>query len=336
MMWFFIIGSIPVIILILAIDAVVKVPYAHYGIITRLGERQLRVLREGWNLVLPFVDRVELVSYKIQTLDVAVPVTSKDGWKIDITGSAKWRPDKDNKEVMNPRTGKKEPNVLGILEVPEETITKGLNDAVKNYLGQVAGQHNAEDFISKRRAIHDIVSSVLLLDRPPHLDPNVLKTTEPGDGKLPITETFADFLDASGEVELAKVTAFYERYRAVIRKILENQDQDESHSAIEKLYRIIVQTFDLSAVKYSDESAKALELTQQKKLQAEAQESVKQKKIKYMQDLIAGGSTPADADYAANVMLDLVVPKQVIEIQGGGGSIPIINIGGQPAQTKKP
>lgn len=329
-----IVVGILMIIGVLSIDSVVKVPYAHYGAVTRLGERQTRILREGYHFVLPFIDTVVLISYKIQTLDVEVPVTSRDKWKIDIIGSAKWRPDNDNTKTENPRTGRLEPNVLGILEVPEKTITKGLIDAVKNYLGQVAGQHDAEDFISKRRAIHDIISAVLLLEKPPHLYPNTLNSTESGDGKLDPHENFSEFIDKSGEVSLEKVTEFYEKYRSVIRKILENQDQDESHSAIEKLYRIVIQTFDLSTVKYSEESAKALESIKQRELQAESQRAIKDRKIEYMQDLAEGGSTTAEADYASNVMLGLAQPKQIIEIQGGGGSIPIINIG-QPSQGKK-
>ena len=143
-MWFLV--GLLVMAAVLTLRGLVIVPTVHYGLVTRFKKRTGQILKEGLHIVIPFIDSVELFKYEMVTSQINESFFSKDNLKVVVQGSVQWCPDQ---KLLDSK----------FIEMSEETIQKGLIDAIKSELGIIAGTKKGEAFISSREAISHLTAA---------------------------------------------------------------------------------------------------------------------------------------------------------------------------------
>jgi regulator of protease activity HflC (stomatin/prohibitin superfamily) len=323
--------------IIIALSGIVIVPTVRRGVVVRFKKRTGRVLDEGPAYVIPLADEIQLYPYELRTDEVDFNVFSLDRLEITIRGSIQWRPDSAN--------------MIQFVEIPENTILKGLNDAVESELGKVSGEKEGDVFIRNRKPLEMLINCIFLLERAPHFHLNPIRPPTPGAPSpgLEFGKSLTEWITSNipkKEEELNNKLApekweipiveeenelkgqldtirFFEKNSSRIQIML---TFGKGRSAVEKLYAIEVSVFRLAHIDFSSSTKKALERQRQAKAEAEAAEELQKKKLEIMEDLIAKGVSPGEASAAADVLLGVAAPRQVISLEGASGAIPLLNI----------
>lgn len=256
------------VVVVLRSGMFVVVPAVHFGVVTRFGNRKFgggkkgRVLEEGLNIVWPFIDKVELISGELVTKSIEGSSFSKDTLEIIFKGSVQWRPDK---ELLRTK----------FIEMDESTVLQGINDAVNNALGILAGTKPGKVFIENRGAIADMINCMLRLGNPPHCD------------LIP-----------------SKWLAYYKTHSAETRvKLGDEAGVSDDKSEIESRYGIDIVTFELSDVDFSPATKKALELKQQEAGRLQAVALTQETKLKLIKEYVDSGLDIKEATLAAEVTM---------------------------------
>ena len=359
------VGTVVAIIAILA-NGIVVVPTVRYGVVTRFRRRTGRILTEGIHLVLSFVDQVQIYPHELRTdsLD-KIDVFSQDRLEITMQGSAQWRPDKNNlrtfveipentilvglKDAIKSELGKIAGDKTGDDFIRErkaiETLIncifrlerpphfhqneerngsrvigfemgESLNRWIDDARAAVNKIRNPEEQSKQHKKIDKL--DPRLLDQDKWQCPTLLKVDERG-------RTVSD-LDKEGNA-VWDVIGFYNRNAAKVKLML---DVALETSPIERLYGIDIATFRLADVDFSAATKQALERRRQAIADLGAAEEQQKRKLVIMKELKDQGLTPEQANNAADVIIGVAAPRQVISIEGGG-VLPLLNI--QP--TKK-
>lgn len=147
-----IIGSIigvVVIGMIILIESITTVPTGYVGVKTRFGQVQDDVIQEGFNLKAPFIESIVKIDCRTQKYEIATEASSKDLQKIS-----------NLKVVVNYNVDKNNANNL-YKEVGKDYQTVLIEPAILESIKQGISQYTAEETITKRSEVADIILNLL-------------------------------------------------------------------------------------------------------------------------------------------------------------------------------
>ena len=147
-----IIGSIigvVVIGIIILIASITTVPTGYVGVKTRFGQVQDDVIQEGFNLKAPFIESIVKIDCRTQKYEIATEASSKDLQKIS-----------NLKVVVNYNVDKNNANNL-YKEVGKDYQTVLIEPAILESIKQGISQYTAEETITKRSEVADIILNLL-------------------------------------------------------------------------------------------------------------------------------------------------------------------------------
>lgn len=269
----------------LIIPAIIIVPTTHYGLVLRFKKRTGRVIYEGLNFIIPYIDSVELFKEEVVTTPVEESFFSKDNLQVIIKGSVRWKVDV---------------NLLNdvFVTMPENTITTGLVDTIKSELGIIAGTQKGDAFIKSREAIENLINCVLRMKDPFH----VMQGLKPAERLKHYEEQFASVRDHLRKEHLL----------------------NDDRSDVEERYGIDIVGFSLADVDFSPETKKSLEKKKQTEAELKAQELQFKKKVEMAKTLKEEiGLDPQPAINSAEVTIKQA-EKKVFSIEGAEPIIKLI------------
>lgn len=147
-----IIGSIIGVIvigMIILIASITTVPTGYVGVKTRFGQVQDDVIQEGFNLKAPFIESIVKIDCRTQKYEIATEASSKDLQKIS-----------NLKVVVNYNVDKNNANNL-YKEVGKDYQTVLIEPAILESIKQGISQYTAEETITKRSEVADIILNLL-------------------------------------------------------------------------------------------------------------------------------------------------------------------------------
>lgn len=147
-----IIGSIigvVVIGMIILIASITTVPTGYVGVKTRFGQVEDDVIQEGFNLKAPFIESIVKIDCRTQKYEIATEASSKDLQKIS-----------NLKVVVNYNVDKNNANNL-YKEVGKDYQTVLIEPAILESIKQGISQYTAEETITKRSEVADIILNLL-------------------------------------------------------------------------------------------------------------------------------------------------------------------------------
>lgn len=147
-----IIGSIVGVVaiaMIILIASITTVPTGYVGVKTRFGQVQDDVIQEGFNLKAPFIESIVKIDCRTQKYEIATEASSKDLQKIS-----------NLKVVVNYNVDKNNANNL-YKEVGKDYQTVLIEPAILESIKQGISQYTAEETITKRSEVADIILNLL-------------------------------------------------------------------------------------------------------------------------------------------------------------------------------
>lgn len=143
------IGGAVAIAIIILIASITTVPTGYVGVKTRFGQVQDDVIQEGFNLKAPFIESIVKIDCRTQKYEIATEASSKDLQKIS-----------NLKVVVNYNVDKNNANNL-YKEVGKDYQTVLIEPAILESIKQGISQYTAEETITKRSEVADIILNLL-------------------------------------------------------------------------------------------------------------------------------------------------------------------------------
>lgn len=242
------------------LDAIVFVPAVHYGVKWRFGGQIAGTLKEGFNIKIPFIDKVKIAPLDLKTKEITVKFTTKDKLRLIIPGSLQFKADKDVKDDDNR-------NVF--VRISDEAIATGVEKDVQAKLGGIGGKYNGDQFIENRQALADLINSILRLDKPLHLHHNPRKNPE--DPKNADWCGLENCPFEEGKIEAEKLIDFYNKHWKKVKGLIDGEkNRREERTEIEKRYGIDIEIYSLAQTDFTPETQAAQEEQKQAGYRAEA------------------------------------------------------------------
>lgn len=303
-----------------ALYAIITIPAYHFGVVERFGKRTGRILREGFNLVIPFVDRVEVVTMELAKIDVEVTLTTFDDLHLRCTGSLQYQPDPE----ISDRDGR---NIF--VTMSEEIIKSGIEEAIQSKLGGLGGVRTGEDFIRFRQAFSDLINILLRVQTPPHFNHGIddegciqrfTWTNEEG-REVPCPSKHA-------RVRARDLIGYYNAHWEEAKGLLDTEGKrPDDRSEIESRYGIDIKVFALANVEFTAETRDARE----EKRQAELRARILDTKIAAMTRIkeATGANAQQMIDEADLIFHpEVAAKKQIVSVQGEFPVLPIKHLDG--------
>lgn len=135
------------IILVGALSFVV-VPAGSTGVVVSLGKVNENVLQEGFHLKIPFVQRVEIISNKIQVVEIDSAAVSKDMQSVSATIAVNCRVGLESSANIYKNIG---PDYQNIVLLP----------AIQESMKSVSAKYTAEELITMRAQVGEEIKETL-------------------------------------------------------------------------------------------------------------------------------------------------------------------------------
>lgn len=336
------------------LSAAISIPTAHYGVVVRFNERTGRVLNEGLNFIWPFIEKALIYSYELRTDPLEAEVFSKDRQETSLKGSIQWRPDFKNlrrfveipentilvglKDAIKSEIGKiagaKDSQVF-ISERPQlEVLINSIFRLERPpHLHLNFGWTEKEGYLisvemgdSMSKWIQKVQKYVEALKKGGEAGEKKAKELSEKLAKISETEWKILPVKNPGTEEAEwDVLRFYELNASRVKIMLEMVDEEDEQSLIEALYGINISIFRLADVDFAEATKKAMEQKKQIGLKIEAAKQQQKWKLEIMDELMAKGLDAEKASNAADVLMGIATPRQVISIEGGN-VLPLMNI----------
>lgn len=327
-------------ILVCINDAIVMVPAYHYGVHERFGRRMEKIFFEGFNLKIPFIDKVELISTELAEIDVKTFFTTggkvstgagksagkqadndkgDDKLQVQLDGSIQYRPS----PYVKDQNGR---NVF--ISVSDEVIRSGVADMLKDMLGGLGGIYQAEDFIRNRQAFGDLVNQILKFATPFHLRHEeggkcaAKDCKHSGVTNIP-REDLVDFYNTHWEIirdeRMKKAREDKEARKGA--ECMSEEDAEkllESMSPTEKRYGIDIEVFALEQLDFSPEVKRAFEARREAR---ERQKGFAVKMEMAQEAMKLNGASSQEALDAVDTSLipEVAKNKRIVSVQGKAG-----------------
>ncbi len=338
-----ILGLLTVFLSVCIIDAIVRVPEYHFGVAVRFGRRTGYIYDEGFDLKIPLIDKVELISTELAKIPVHAFFTTGAGTKGTGANAATEEGGKLQMELFSSVQYRPSPHVRDengrnvFISVSEEVIGSGVADMLEDLLGGLGGIYQADDFIGNRQAFGDLVNQILKFETPFHLRHDV--EVDGNGNAVPCKAGDKCKHKKVEKIPRHDLINFYNAHWEVIRDervALEVEEQNRLNSSIvetpkevmqrlmanmsptEKRYGINIEVFALERIDFSEEVKKAFE----------AQRAAKERqkgfgvKMEMARDVMKlNGASAQEALDAADVSLipEVARNKRVISVQGKAG-----------------
>ncbi len=134
--------------LIICANSFAIVPAGSTGVVMTLGKVSETSMQEGFNLKIPFIQSVEVMSNKIQVYETPASAVSKDMQTVSSTIAVNYRISTDSS-----------PKIYKNVGVDYKTVL--IMPAVQECMKSVTAKYTAEQLITERAAVGDEVKSVL-------------------------------------------------------------------------------------------------------------------------------------------------------------------------------
>ena len=147
-----ILGSVILVIiigLIIFFSSITTVPTGFVGIKTRFGQVQQEMIQEGFNFKTPFIEKIVKIDCRTQKFEVTTEASSKDLQKVS-----------NIKIVVNYNVDKSKANSI-YKEVGVDYQTILIQPAILESIKQGMSQYTAEELITKRSEVANIIMSLL-------------------------------------------------------------------------------------------------------------------------------------------------------------------------------
>ena len=143
--------SIGIIIIgiIIFFSSITTVPTGFVGIKTRFGQVQQEMIQEGFNFKTPFIEKIVKIDCRTQKFEVTTEASSKDLQKVS-----------NIKIVVNYNVDKSKANSI-YKEVGVDYQTILIQPAILESIKQGMSQYTAEELITKRSEVANIIMSLL-------------------------------------------------------------------------------------------------------------------------------------------------------------------------------
>lgn len=136
------------VVVIVAVSSIAIVPAGSTGVVTTFGKVSDDVMQEGFNVKIPFVQNVVVISNKIQKQEVEAAAVSKDLQTVS------------SNIAVNYRVGlNSSANIYKNIGADYESIV--LLPAVQESMKSVSAKYTAEELITKRAQVGDEIKSTL-------------------------------------------------------------------------------------------------------------------------------------------------------------------------------
>lgn len=320
------------------VDSIVLVPAYHFDIVERFGRRTGEIFFEGFNLKLPFIDKVERISTELEPIEVRASFTTgkvdteadedknADKLQVELVGSLQYRPSARVKDIYGR-------NVF--ISTSEKIIQGGIGDMIEDLLGGLGGIYQAEDFIGNRQAFDDLINQILKRETPYHLrhkrgdkEPDDLMNGGCGvpncpydEARIPREELIRFY---NSHWKYLKDEAIQKREEEkedtqTVYKAEDSESQKWDTSSIEQRYGINIEAFAIKRIDFSDAMKTAFEQKRGAK-EREKAFAIKLQMAASAQTQVKGVSGQEALD-AADVSLypDIAKAKKIISVQGNAG-----------------
>lgn len=147
-----ILGSVILVIIIgiiIFFSSITTVPTGFVGIKTRFGQVQQEMIQEGFNFKTPFIEKIVKIDCRTQKFEVTTEASSKDLQKVS-----------NIKIVVNYNVDKSKANSI-YKEVGVDYQTILIQPAILESIKQGMSQYTAEELITKRSEVANIIMSLL-------------------------------------------------------------------------------------------------------------------------------------------------------------------------------
>lgn len=124
------------------------IPAGHTGVVTKFGAVSDNTLSEGLHMVTPYVTKVVKMDNRVIRTDVDVHSASKDLQTVSSTISVNYRINTDSSAALYKNVGKDYDNII-------------VRPAVQETTKAIVAQFTAEELITKRQAVSDLMSEAL-------------------------------------------------------------------------------------------------------------------------------------------------------------------------------
>ncbi|RJQ28924.1 hypothetical protein C4571_02705 [Candidatus Parcubacteria bacterium] len=312
-------GAIAVVIIlglvIAAFDAIVLIPEFHYGVKILLRKPKEGTLPHGPHPKWPLIERVVIVSRKLQTFTFGLEFTAGDTLRIVVRKVVlQFRPDPEAKaedlSENDPHRGRN-----AFISVDEVSFKEGLPATVQSRLEALGGTVDAEDLIHGRHAIIDFIHCVLMADTMPHdnHDPANCEICEslPEGDRIPKAPLAAKYL-----------IRYYSTHFKLVKEWLKTK-KPETKSLVERRFGIEVVGCEIAGIEFTEKT----EAIQEERKQAEARKKVLDAKAEAMRGLLGvkkGGAIPGLTPQMALNLTEATfnpeeVERRVISVEGDAG-----------------
>ncbi len=144
-----IIIGVVILAIIILIASITTVPTGYIGIKTRFGQVQEDMIQEGFNFKAPFIEKIVKIDCRTQKYEVTTEASSKDLQKVS-----------NIKIVVNYNVDKSKANQL-YKDVGINYQTVLIEPAILESIKQGMSQYTAEELITKRSEVADIIMNLL-------------------------------------------------------------------------------------------------------------------------------------------------------------------------------
>lgn len=134
------IGIVVIFVIIAALSAFVIVPAGHTGVSTSFGAVDNKVMAEGLNFKIPFVQNVIQVDNRVTKVEVPFTTASKDLQTVTGSVSVNYRISPDSSALVYKNFG---------LSVQETLVVPAIPECIK----AVTAQYSAEELITERQTV---------------------------------------------------------------------------------------------------------------------------------------------------------------------------------------
>ncbi len=142
------IAVIAVVALVIVASAFTVVPAGSTGVVVTLGKVSDAPLQEGLHLKIPFVQSVEIISNKIQKVEVDAPAVSQDLQSISSSIAVNFRVGNNSSSYIYKNIGRDYQSVV-------------LLPAIQESMKSVTAKYTAEELITERAVVGQEVQKVL-------------------------------------------------------------------------------------------------------------------------------------------------------------------------------
>ncbi|MBQ3259143.1 MAG: prohibitin family protein [Clostridia bacterium] len=142
------IAAIVIAVLLLVLSAFTVVPAGSTGVVVTLGRVADTPLQEGLHMKIPFVQSVEIISNKIQKVEVDAPAVSQDLQSISSSIAVNFRVGNNSSSYIYKNIGRDYQSVV-------------LLPAIQESMKSVTAKYTAEELITERAVVGQEVQKVL-------------------------------------------------------------------------------------------------------------------------------------------------------------------------------